>query len=379
MEWSAPLPKRPQKGHDVSFESNITTQVRQTMKKDNANGVKKEIKTLGIDLAKQSFQLHGVDEDGRTVLRKTLSRKKLSAFIVNLPPCLIGLEACGGAHHWVRVFTEMGHTVRMIAPQFVKPYVKSNKNDAVDAEAICEAVQRPSMRFVPAKNIEQQDIQSLHRIRSQVVARRTAQANQIRGLLLEYGIVIPKGISYVRKAIPGILEDAENGLTSRFRELLSELYDEMVHLDERISTLEHKLAIICAHSEQCQRLLTIPGVGLLTATALIAAIGDITVFKSGRELAAWLGLVPRQHSTGGKPTLMGISKRGDNYLRTLLIHGGRTVVRVAHKYQDKRNRWIGELDHRRGKNISAVAVANKNARIAWALLTKKERYQAAAA
>jgi transposase len=338
------------------------------MKHDNAKG---DIVVLGIDLAKMSFQLHGVDKDGNVVLRKKLSRSKLSGLIANLAPCLIGLEACGGAHHWVRTFNEMGHTVRMMAPQFVKPYVKSNKNDAVDAEAICEAVQRPSMRFVPVKNIEQQDIQSLHRIRSQVVARRTALANQIRGLLLEYGIVIPQGIGYVRKAIPGILEDAENTLTPRFRELLSELYDEMVHLDERVMTLEQKLEVVCAQSEECQRLLTIPGVGLLTATALVAAIGDITVFKNGRELAAWLGLVPRQHSTGGKPTLMGISKRGDSYLRTLLIHGGRTVVRVAHKHQDKRNRWVGEVEQRRGKNISAVAVANKNVRIAWALLSKE--------
>lgn len=275
----------------------------------------------------------------------------------------------------VRVFERYGHTVRMIAPQFVKPFVKSNKNDAADAEAICEAVQRPSMRFVPAKSVEQQDIQSLHRIRSQAVARRTAQANQIRGLLMEYGIIIPKGISYVRKEIPCILEDASNELTVIFRDLLDDLYNEMVHLDDRVEILENKLKIICKENENCQRLLTIPGVGLLSATALVAAIGDINVFKNGRELAAWLGLVPRQHSTGGKPTLLGISKRGDTYLRTLLIHGGRTVVRVAEKYQDKRNTWIKQLDTRRGKNITAVAVANKNARIAWALLTKQTTFQ----
>lgn len=344
------------------------------MNNHNAKGI---IKVLGIDLAKQSFQLHGVNEQRQMVLRKKLSRSKLTAFIANLPPCLIGMEACGGAHYWVRVFKSLGHTVRMIAPQFVKPYVKSNKNDAVDAEAICEAVQRPNMRFVPAKNVTQQDIQCLHRVRSQLVARRTAQANQIRGLLLEYGIIIPKGITYVRKAIPLILKDAENSLSSLFRELLNELYGEMVHLDERVSALEGKLEIICRQNEDCQRLLTIPGVGLLSATALIAAIGDISVFKNGRELAAWLGLVPRQHSTGGMSTLMGISKRGDCYLRTLLIHGGRTVVRVAHLYTDKRNLWVSELDQRRGKNISAVAVANKNARIAWALLSKKECYEVA--
>ena len=308
-----------------------------------------------------------------------MSKKTVDSLVANLPACLIGMEACGGAQHWVRVFTALGHTVRLIAPQFVKPFVKSNKNDAVDAEAICEAVQRPSMRFVPSKSLEQQDIQSLHRIRSQAVARRTALANQIRGLLMEYGIVIPKGISHVRKQLPRIMEDAENELTFLFREMLNELYDEMVHLDERISKLEVKLTAIATQNEDCQRLLTIPGIGLLSATALVAAIGDINVFKNGRELAAWLGLVPRQHSTGGKPTLLGISKRGDSYLRTLLIHGGRTVVRVADKYQDRRNQWVSEIDKRRGKNISAVAVANKNARIAWALLSKKSMYQASVA
>jgi transposase len=331
---------------------------------------------LGIDLAKQSFQLHGVDGAGRVVVKKKLGRKQLSAFVAKLPPCLIGLEACGGAHHWVRRFTEMGHTVRMIAPQFVKPYVKSNKNDALDAEAICEAVQRPSMRFVPVKSIEQQDIQSLHRVRSQLIARRTAPANQIRGLLLEYGMVVPKGIAHVRKAIPGMLEDAENSLTSLFRELLNELYEELVHLDERIASVEAKLTAISVQHEDCQRLLTIPGVGLLTATALIAAIGDISVFKNGRQLAAWLGLVPRQHSTGGKATLLGISKRGDSYLRTLLIHGGRSLVRTAHRRSDQRKCWIDDVRQRRGENISNVAVANKNARIAWVLLTKKENYRA---
>lgn len=347
------------------------------MKHHSAKKEDGELKVLGIDLAKQSFQLHGVDEHGHVVLRKKLSRSQLRTFVANLPPCLIGLEACGGAHYWVRELTKLGHNVRMIAPQFVKPYVKSNKNDAVDAEAICEAVQRPSMRFVPSKSIEQQDMQSLHRIRSQLVARRTAQTNQVRGLLLEYGLIIPVGINHVRKALPSILEDADNALSGLFRELLNELYEELVHLDKRIQTLEQKLVTLSVHNEDCKRLLTIPGIGLLTATALIAAIADISVFKNGRELAAWLGLVPKQHSTGGKQTLLGISKRGDSYLRTLLIHGGRSVVRVAHKHQDKRNRWIGDIKQRRGENISNVAVANKNARIVWALLTRKENYKAA--
>lgn len=338
-----------------------------------------DIKVLGIDLAKQSFQLHGVDQAGETVLKKKLNRNQFSAFVAQLKPCIIGMEACGGAHHWARLFKSFGHTVRLIAPQFVKPYVKSNKNDAVDAEAICEAMQRPTMRFVSDKSIEQQDMQSLHRIRSQIVARRTAQANQIRGLLLEYGIAIPQGIHHIRRQIPLILEAADNGLSDLFRQLLNELYQELVRLDDRLDGLENTLKQLCTQDEDCQRLLTIPGVGLLSATALVSSIGDIKVFKNGRELAAWLGLVPRQHSTGGKANLMGISKRGDSYLRTLLIHGGRSVIYNAKKHQDRRSRWASEIDQRRGKNIAAVAVANKNARIAWALLSKKTAYQAVVA
>jgi len=352
------------------------TKERRAVNNHNSKG---NITTLGIDLAKNSFQLHGVNEKGDRMLRKKLTRRQLTAFVANLEPCLIGLEACGGAHHWVRVFSQFGHTVKMIAPQFVKPYVKSNKNDAVDAEAICEAVQRPSMRFVPSKSLEQQDIQSVHRIRSLLVGRRTAQANQIRGLLMEYGVVIPQGIHQLRRAIPEILEDAENTLTAYFRELLQELYEEIIHFDQRIETIELKLKRVSEQNKDCQRLLTIPGIGLLTATALIAAIGDISAFKNGRELAAWIGLVPHQHSTGGKPTLLGISKRGDSYLRTLLIHGGRSVVRVASRHQDKRNQWITEIKQRRGENISNVAVANKNARVVWALLTNKQDYNVVAA
>jgi len=339
------------------------------------NNPKGVVAVLGIDLAKKSFQLHGVDGHGKVVLMKKLRRNKLRAFVAQLPICLIGVEACGGANYWKRTFERYGHSVKMMAPQFVKPYVKSNKNDVIDAEAICEAVQRPSMRFVPSKSIAQQDIQSIHRIRSQVVARRTAQANQIRGLLMEYGIIIPKGIANVRKEIPGILEEADNELTMLFRTLLNDLYEEMVHLEERIEKLENELKTVCRENSHCQRLLTIPGIGLLSATALVAAIGDISVFKNGRELAAWLGLVPRQQSTGGKPTLLGISKRGDTYLRTLLIHGGRSIVRVAEKYQDKRNQWVGKLEKRRGNNIAAVAVANKNVRIAWVLMSKQTNFQ----
>lgn len=365
----------------VGSKATIKTKVRQTMNHLNViqNEEAKPIKALGIDLAKNSFHLYGVDTAGCKVISKKINRKQLPTFIANLPPCLIGLEACGGAHHWARQFSTFGHTIRIMAPQFVKPYVKSNKNDAVDAEAICEAVQRPGMRFVPRKSIYQQDIQSLHRVRSLLVARRTAQVNQIRGLLLEYGIIISQRAYQVRRVLPDILEDGENDLSPLFRDLLRELYEELKHLDERVVKIEQKLAVISAQNEDCRRLLTVPGIGLLTATALVASIGDIRVFKSGRELAAWLGLVPRQHSTGGKTTLLGISKRGDTYLRTLLIHGGRAVSRFAHRHQDPRNRWIEDLKRRRGENITNVAIANKNARIVWAILTQKTNYQGAVA
>nr|VFK48790.1 MAG: transposase [Candidatus Kentron sp. SD] len=294
--------------------------------------------------------------------------------MANLPPCIVAMEACGGANHWYRVFTEMGHTVRLIAPQFVKPFVKSNKNDAADAEAICEPAQRPSMRFVSPKSIEQQDIQSIHRIREQFKTRLTGQTNQIRGLLLEYGIAIPQGTNHLMKQLLEIIADEGNGLTPTFRESLNELCDEVKHLQERIISLEKKLGAISKQNQDCQLLMTIPGIGLLTATALLAAIGDPSVFKSARELAAWLGLVPRQSSTGGKSTLLGISKRGDKYLRALLVHGGRSVVRISDKHVDSRSQWITRLRERRGENICAVAVANKNARTAWAVLTKKRPY-----
>jgi len=231
------------------------------------------------------------------------------------------------------------------------------------------------MRFVPVKSVEQQDIQSLHRARSQVVAHRTAQANQIRGLLMEYGIVIPQGLASLRKRLVGILEDAENGLSGVFRELLLELSEQLRHLDERVAWYDDKIKLLSQQSEDCRLLMTIPGVGPLIATALVAAVGDGSAFKNGREMAAWLGLVPRQHSTGGTPRLLGISKRGDSYLRKLLIHGARSVLRFADQKSDRRSRWVNGLDKRRGRNVAAVALANKTARTAWALLRRKEVYQ----
>jgi transposase len=337
-----------------------------------------KIKVLGIDLGKSIFHLFGVDERGQAVLRKKLTRSKLMSFMANLPPCLVGMEACAGSHHLARVFTTHGHEARLMSPQFVKPYVKSNKNDYLDAEAICEAVQRPTMRFVPMKSVDQQDIQTLHRARSRAVSNRTAQANQIRGLLLEYGIVVAQGIRVLRQRLPAILEDAENELSMATREVLVELREELVHLDERVAWYDARIAAE-ARSEPCQRLQTIPGVGPLVATALVSAVGDGQAFRNGRELSAWLGLVPRQRSTGGRSLLLGISKRGDTYLRSLLIHGARAALRHAGKRNDHRSRWGCALAARRGKNIAAVGLANKIARTAWVLLTQKEQYQLTAA
>ena len=330
---------------------------------------KSKISTLGIDLAKSSFQLHGVNHTCKVVCKKTLSRVKLKEYMVNLPPCLVAMEACGSAHYWARLFRSYGHDVKLIAPQFVKPYVKSNKNDAADAEAICEAAQRPSMRFVSIKEIEQQDLQSLHRMRSMAVSSRTSLINQTRGLLQEYGIDVAKGPKKLFAQLPLILEDAENNLSFLFREYLSELYEELKHLDERVRKYDKKIEQISRQDEDAKRLQTIPGIGPVVATALLAAIGSsVAHFKNGRELAAWLGLVPRQHSTGGRHQLLGISKRGDSYLRNLLIHGARSVLRHADKKTDRRSIWVKSLMERRHKNIATVALANKMARTVFALL-----------
>jgi len=338
-----------------------------------------KISVLGIDLGKHVFHVHGVDEQGRRVLQKKFSRAKLLEFMGRLEPCLVGMEACGGAHHLARTLQGYGHEVRLMHPSFVKAYVKSNKNDYVDAEAISEAVTRPTMRFVPIKSVAQQDRQSLHRLRSLAVGQRTAQVNQIRGVLLEQGIVVPQGIGALRQQLPLLLEDGENGLTPTFRELLQLLYEELVHVDERIQRFDRLIAAEARQDERCQRLLTIPGIGVLIASALVAAIGDGRQFNNARELAAWLGLVPRQSTTGGQIRLLGISKRGDTYLRALLIHGARAVLRTAAKKTDRRSRWVTELMARRGRNVAAVALANKNARTAWAVLTRDTTYQLAAA
>ncbi|MGN7875678.1 IS110 family transposase [Roseateles sp. 22389] len=334
-----------------------------------------EITTIGLDLAKNVFQIHGVNERGKAVLRKQLKRDQVAPFFANLPPCLIGIEACASAHHWARKLQALGHTVRLMAPQFVKPYVKSNKNDAADAEAICEAVSRPSMRFVPIKNVEQQSVLSLHRVRQGFVKARTAQANQIRGLLGEYGLVVPQGIAYIAQRVPPLIEDAENELPGTFRLLIKRLLDHLKALQEQVDEIEVQIKAWHRASEASQRLEKVPGIGPLTASALVASIGDAKNFDNGRQFAAWLGVVPRQHSSGGKPTLLGMSKRGDAYLRTMLIHGARSVIYRATQKSDPES-WLIKLTTRRNKNVAAVAMANKTARTVWALLAHGREFKA---
>lgn len=332
-----------------------------------------KITTVGIDLAKSIFAVHGVNEHGRTVLKKMLKRNQLVEFFANLPACVIGMEACASAHYWARKLQAMGHTVRLIAPQFVKPYVKTNKNDAADAEAICEAVARPNMRFVPIKNIEQQSVLSLHRVRQGFVRARTAQANQIRGLLAEFGIVVPQGMAHLVRRVPELLEDASNELTGSFRLLIHRLMDHLKELDRQVRELEAQIQAWHRSNHTSCRLASVPGIGPLTASALVASIGDAKSFRDGRQLAAWLGLVPRQNSSGGKNVLLGISKRGDTYLRTLLIHGARSVMHAVERNANK-NGWLHGLLQRRNANVAAVALANKNARIVWALLAHDREF-----
>jgi transposase len=334
-----------------------------------------KITTIGVDLAKTVIQIHGVDERGHVVIRKQLRRGRVLAYFANLAPCLIGMEACGGAHYWARQLSAFGHTVKLIAPQFVKPYVKTNKHDAADAEAICEAVARPNMRFVPVKTAAQQGVLALHRARQGFVTARTAQANQIRGLLAEYGIVLPQGIHHIAKHLPAILEDGENALPGAFRALLSRLGEHLKELGRHVEELEAQIQAWHRENAVSRKLAAIPGIGPITASALVASIGDAKCFGSGRQLAAWLGLVPRQHSSGGKPQLLGISKRGDTYLRTLLIHGARAVIRVARHQTEYEDSWLARLIGRRNKNVAAVALANKNARRVWALLAYDREYQ----
>jgi len=336
----------------------------------------KELKIIGIDLAKSSFHLYGAGRGGKRMFSRRLSRAKVADFVAKMPPCVVAMEACSGAHFWGRKFQAMGHEVKLIAPQFVKPFVKSQKNDAADAEAIAEAASRENMRFVALKQLFHQDIQSVHRIRRRVVESRTSLSNEIRGLLAEYGIPIPRGVAQLRKALPEILSEQEGYLTLMAQHELQELYHELLRLDEQVKSYDNKINEIAKQNPICQKLQKLRGVGPLTSTAVVAATVEPGAFKNGRQYSAWLGLVPQQFSTGGRTILCGISKRGDRYIRTLLIHGARASL-VHAKTDDARTQWALKLKERKGTNKAAVALANKNARVLWAIMANKSPWQTA--
>jgi transposase len=329
---------------------------------------------LAIDLGKRSFHLYGIDTDG-VILSRKVSRAKLPEVVGNLAPTAIAMEACASAHHWGRCWLAAGREVRLINPRFVKPFVKGSKNDAVDAEAIFEAAMRPTMRFVPVKSTDQQDLQSLHRARDRLICQRTALINHTRGLLAEYGIVLPQGPCRFAAQAPTAIAGAD--LSDLARAIFGELLDELDDLDRRVKKLDATIVALCRTNEACRRLAKLPGVGPVVATAIVAAVNDGRQFRSGREMAAWIGLVPRQYTTGGKPRLGGIGRRANHYLRRQLIHGARAVVSrlpKLPKHDDRRSIWLNALAARRGFNRTIVALANKTARIAWALLTRKEEY-----
>ena len=340
----------------------------------------RQVCQIGLDIAKQYFQVHGVDKHGKDVFNKKLKRKNVLSFFANLPPCLVGMEACGGAHYWAREIAKLdaGHTVRLISPRRVKPFVLNNKTDAADARAICEVVGRPSTRFVPIKTVEQQDLAAWHRMRERKIKERTALANQARAFLLEQGIIVAKGITHIRTFLPIVIEDLENRLSMPARDYLSELYAELVSCDELVKKYESRIISFAKNDEACKRLQKIPGIGPITATAIVAHAGDATEYKNGRAFAASLGLTPKEHSSGGKQKLLGISKRGNNTIRKLLIQGARIVTRYALVAQENSyptQAWIQAVATRRGRQRAAVALANKTARIIWNLLAKKEEYR----
>ena len=338
-----------------------------------------EITTVGIDIGKSWFHLIGCNRAGRPIARHKLNRGQLALFVANLPQCLIGMEACPGSQHLARAFQRSGHNVRLIAPKFIKPYLKSQKNDFNDAEAIAEAVARPTMRFVTVKSNEQLDLQAVHRIRERLIGERTAVINQICAFLIEYGLPVKEGRASLRRDLPDILEDAENGLSPRMRQLIVALREHWHALEAQISQHTREIELVAKRSDDCRRLVTVPGIGPLGATALIAAVGNGAMFGKGRELAAWLGLVPRQNSTGGKTTLLGISKRGNRYVRMLFIHGARSCLKHLNRDNHELGLWMTQLEQRAHKNVVAVALANKIARIAWAVLARQEVYRSSAA
>ncbi len=336
-----------------------------------------KVTTVGLDLAKSVFTLHGVDERGNMVLRKTVRRAKLLELFAQLPACVVGMEACSGAQHWARELRKLGHDPRIMAAEFVEPYRQGGKNDTNDAAAICEAVSRPKMRFVAVKSVEQQAVLAVHRLRQGLVEERTALANRLRGLLTEYGLIVGVGLDRLRHALPAIVEDGENGIPGIAREVFADAARLLTELDVRIGDYDRRIAGLARASEPAQRLMQLEGIGAVTATAIIATVGDATAFGNGRQFAAWLGLTPLQHSTGGKQRLGAMTKHGDVYLRTLLIHGTRAVLRITPQRSDAKSRWVERLRRRRPDNVVAVALAAKHARIIWALLARGQHYRPA--
>lgn len=326
---------------------------------------------VGIDLAKEVFHLHGADRQGRRLWVRRLKREELLPFMASLSRCRVAMEACGGAHHWGRVFSQQGHQVLIIAAQYVAPFVKRNKNDRHDACAIVEAALRPEMRFVGIKSVDQQEVQSLHRVRSRLVSDRTAVIQEIRGFLLEFGIAVKTKVSNFKKLVPGILEEDDNGLTFGMREILQDLFSEYLALDEKVKSYGERIERVCDRTAVCRALLARPGFGVLTATALYAEVGDPRVYKNGRNFSASLGLVPKHRGTGGRVRLQGISRRGNSYLRQLMVHGARSVVsKIKMKVKSyEHGDWVKRIEEERGFNKACVALANKNARWAWHILS----------
>jgi len=334
-----------------------------------------EITTIGLDLAKNVFHVVCCNQAGKVLKKKKLTRNKVLPYFAQLPPCLVGLEACGSAHYWGRELEKLGHTAKLLPPQKVKPYVHGQKNDYNDAAGIAEAVTRETIRPVSIKTIEQQDLQSLQRMRSACVKERTALSNQLRGLLGEYGIVINQGLSQVRARVPEILEDAENDLSPQMRRWILRGYRQLLKLDNEVVFYTRELEVISRQHEACQRLQALPGFGPIVAVAFVSHVGDGLAFKRGREASASIGLVPRQHSSGDKAKLFGITKKGNAVLRSLLIHGARSVVRHAEGKNDSLSLWINRIRAERGKNKAAVALANKLSRMGWAMIVNKTEYQ----
>ena len=336
-----------------------------------------KITTIGLDLAKQVFHLVCCDGRGKVVGKRMLRRARVLGYFANLAPCRVGMEACAGAHYWARELEGLGHEVKLLPPRFVKAFVRGNKNDYNDALAIAEAVVRPEVRGVAVKTVAQQDVQALHRLRSACVASRTGLCNQLRGLLAEYGVVLPRGVGSLRRRLPGLLEDGENGLSALFRRLLDQGYQQLCELDAQIEAYTAEVQQHSRQDDACRRLQTIPGFGPVVASVFHSVVGDGQAYRRGRDVSAALGLVPRQHSSGGKSMLLGISKRGDRYLRSLLVHGARSVVRQAASKDDRLSRWIQRIKAQRGHNKAVVALANKLARIGWAVLARRSIYQPA--